>query len=162
MKTQEMIMKRSTIAKTFAIAAVTALALGIAPTAKAYNKGCSDASLTGTFAYTLTETVIAPPSIAGPAAEVGTQTFDGKGATTGTAMLSANGTIFQLTFAGTYTVNPDCTGTFTLQIASVGITQHVFFVIDDNGTEFRAIETDAGFVGTRIGRRQFPTGDWRD
>lgn len=161
MKTQEMIMKRSTVAKTFAIAAVTALALGIAPTARAENRGCSTAFLTGTFAYTLTETVIAPPAIAGPTAEVGTQTFDGRGATTGTATLSANGAIFQFTFAGTYTVNPDCTGTFTLQIASFGIIQHVFFVIDDSGTEFRAIETDAGFVGTRIGRRQFPTGDWR-
>ena len=156
-------MKRSTIVKTLAIAAVIALALGMAPTAKAdSNKGCSNASLTGTFAYTLTETVIAPPSIAGPSAEVGTQTFDGKGAITGTATLSANGTIFQFTFAGTYTVNPDCTGTFTLLIASVGITQHVFFVIDDSGTEFRAIETDPGFVGTRIGRRQFPVNDWRN
>lgn len=64
-------------------------------------------------------------------------------------------------FTGTYTVNPDCTGTFTLLIASAGITQHVFFVIDDGGAEFRAIETDPGFVGTRIGRRQFPEGDWR-
>jgi hypothetical protein len=161
MKTKEMIMKRSNIAKTFTLAAVAALALGMAPAAKADYKGCSNASLHGTFAYTLTETVIAPPSIAGPSAEVGTQTFDGKGATTGTATLSANGNIFQLTFAGTYTVNPDCTGTFTLQIASVGITQHVFFVIDDSGTEFRAIETDPGFVGTRIGRRQFPADDWR-
>jgi len=159
MNAKEMIMKHSTTAKTFTLAAVTALALGIAPTAKADNEGCSNASLVGSFAYTLTETVIAPPAIAGPTAEVGTQTFDGKGATTGTATLSANGNIFQLTFASTYTVNPDCTGTFMLQIASVGITQHVFFVIDDSGTEFRAIETDAGCVGTRMGRRQFPTGD---
>jgi hypothetical protein len=155
-------MKFRTIARTFAIAAVTVLALGIAPTAKAEVRGCSNASLTGTFAYTLTETVIAPPAIAGPTAEVGTQTFDGRGATTGSATVSANGAIFQFTFTGTYTVNPDCTGTFTLQIAAFGITQHVFFVIDDSGTEFRAIETDPGFVGTRIGRRQFPIGDRRE
>ena len=41
MNAKEMIMKRSTIAKTFTIAAVTALALGMAPTAKADDKGCS-------------------------------------------------------------------------------------------------------------------------
>ena len=35
MNTKEMIMKRITIGKTFAIAAVAALALGIAPAAKA-------------------------------------------------------------------------------------------------------------------------------
>jgi hypothetical protein len=170
MNAKEIIMKHKNVvgnsvdnfaANAFAIAAVAALVLGMAPTAKADNKGCSNASLTGTFAYTLTETVIAPPAIAGPAAEVGIQTFDGKGGTTATATLSANGTIVQLAIAGTYTVNPDCTGTFTLQIAQFGITQHVFFVLDDSVAEFRAIETDAGFVGTRVGRRQFPAGDWR-
>ena len=154
-------MKHSTTAKTLTLAAVAVFALGIAPSAEADDKGCSNASLLGTFAYTLTETVISPPPIAGPTAEVGTQTFDGKGGTTGTATLSSNGNIFQFTFTGTYTVNPDCTGTFTLLIAGPGITQHVYFVIDDNESEFRAIETDAGFVGTRIGRRQFPAGDWR-
>ena len=66
MNAKEMIMKRSTIAKTFAIAAVTALALGIAPTAKADNKGCSNATLKGTFAHTATGFVTAPPAMAGP------------------------------------------------------------------------------------------------
>jgi hypothetical protein len=41
-------MKRSTIAQSLTIAAVTALALGITPTAKADDKGCSNASLEGT------------------------------------------------------------------------------------------------------------------
>src|SRR5215831_4210653 len=52
MNAKEMIMKRSTIAKTFAIGAVAALALGIAPAAKADNKGCSNATLKGTFVHT--------------------------------------------------------------------------------------------------------------
>ena len=86
-------MKCSTIAKTFTIAAVTALALGIAPTAKADDKGCSNASLQGTFAYTSTGSISAPPEIAGPFAEVGTQTFDGNGGTTATATSSPNGNI---------------------------------------------------------------------
>ncbi len=84
MNAKEMIMKRSTIAKTFTIAAVTALALGVAPTAKADDKGCSNASLKGTFAYTATGFITAPPAMAGPFGGVGTQTFDGKGGTTAT------------------------------------------------------------------------------
>ena len=48
MNAKDRIVKRNTAAKTFAIAAVTALALGIAPTAKADNKGCSNATLKGT------------------------------------------------------------------------------------------------------------------
>ncbi len=149
-------MKRSTIAKTFTMVAVTALALGIAPTAKADDKGCSNATLRGTYAYTSTGSIAAPPEIAGPIAEVGTQVFDGQGGTTATATISANGNMQPLTIVGTYTVNPDCTGTAALQVSPFGITVHVLFVIDDSGDGFQAMETDAGFVITRIARRLFP------
>ena len=155
-------MKRSTIAKTFAIAVVAALALGMAPTAKADHKGCSNASLKGTFAYTGTGFIVTPAAFAGPFAEVGTQTFDGKGATTTTFTASQNGNIFQTTFTGTYTVNPDCTGTFNLSAPALGITVTLFFVIDDNLNEFQAVETLPGAVVTRIARKQFPNGDSRE
>ena len=149
-------MKRSTIAETFTMVAVTALALGIAPTAKADDKGCSNATLRGTYAYTSTGSIAAPPEIAGPIAEVGTQVFDGNGGTTATATISTNGSMQQLSIVGTYTVNPDCTGTAALQVSPFGITVHVLFVIDDNGDGFQAMETDAGLIITRVGRRLFP------
>ena len=63
-------MKRSTIAKTFTITALTALALGIGPRAKAADRGCSNATLKGTFAYTSTGSIAAPPEVAGPFVEV--------------------------------------------------------------------------------------------
>ena len=149
-------MKRNTIAKTFTMAAAAALALAISPTAKADDKGCSNATLRGTFAYTSTGFITAPPAFAGPFAETGTQTFDGNGGTTAAVTLSQNGNILAVTVTGTYKVNPDCTGTFTLQVSPIGITVHVFFVLDDSGQEFQAIETDPGLVITRIGRRLFP------
>ena len=151
-------MKRT---NTFAIAVATALGLGILPAAQADDKGCSNASLKGAFAYTVTGFIVAPPPEAGPFASVGTQTFDGNGGTTAAATVSQNGNIVAVTLNGTYTVNPDCTGTFTVLISPVGITAHVFFVIDNNGTEFQAIQTDPGVVVTGIARRQFPVGDWR-
>jgi hypothetical protein len=92
----------------------------------------------------------------GPFVEVGTQTFDGLGGTNATATSSQNGNISPVTITGTYTVNPDCTRTMTLQVSIPGIPVfplHVSFVIDDNGEEFQAIETDPGLVITRIGRR---------
>jgi hypothetical protein len=58
-------------------------------------------------------------------------------------------------------VNPDCTGSFTLQISPVGLTTHTFFAIDDDEAGFQAIQTDPGVVVTGIARRQFPVGDWR-
>ncbi len=155
MNAKEMIMKPS-IAKTFTMAAVTALALAISPTAKADDKGCSNVTLTGTFAYTSTGFITAPPDFAGPFAETGTQIFDGRGGTTAAVTLSQNGNILPVTIKGTYTVNPDCTGTFTLLVSPIGVTVHVFFVIDDSGNGFQAIETDPGLVITRIGRRLFP------
>jgi hypothetical protein len=47
----------------------------------------------------------------------------------------------------------------TLQVSPIAVTVDVFFVIDDGGNGFQAIETDAGFVITRIGRRLFPGRD---
>jgi hypothetical protein len=152
-------MKRSNIAKTFALAAVAAVALAIAPAAKADDKGCSNASLRGTFAYTSTGAITAPDFLVGPFAEVGTQTFDGRGGTTAAVVSSQNGNILPLTITGTYTVNPDCTGTMTLQVSPIAVTVDVFFVIDDNGNGFQAIETDSGLVITRIGRKLYPGRD---
>jgi hypothetical protein len=137
-----MIMKRTNIANTLAITVATTLALGIAPTAQAADKGCSNATLNGTFAYTNTGFVTAPPALAGPFAGVGTQNFDGSGGTTATAWISQNGNIVPVTIKGTYTVNSDCTGTLTLQISPVGITGHSFFVINADGAGFRGINTD--------------------
>jgi hypothetical protein len=54
-------MKHSTIAKIFAFAAVSAIALSTAPAAKAENRGCTNASVLGTFAYTSTGYIVAAP-----------------------------------------------------------------------------------------------------
>ncbi len=155
-------MKHSTITKTFTIAAVTALALGLGPTAKADNKGCSTATLTGTFAITTTGVFVAAPAALGPYAAAGTQTFDGKGGTIVTGMANTNGNVTLVANTGTYTVNPDCTGTFTIPIKP-GIASQWFFVlaINGNSSEFQAVCLDPVAVITRIGRSQFPAGDWR-
>jgi hypothetical protein len=140
---------------TFAIAAVTALALGITPNANAEDKRCSEATLHGTFAYTSTGFIVAAPipPIVGPFAEVGKQYFDGKGGVTFTFNSSPNGNPGPGTATGTYTVNDDCTGTFTE--ATPMFTSSFSFVIDDNWNGFQAICEDPGAVITRIGRRQY-------
>ncbi len=149
-------MQRTAIAKSFAIAVITALALGIAPAAKADNKGCSNATLKGTFAHTASGFEIAPPAIAGPLAGVGTDTFDGKGGVVASATISLNGNIVSVTGTGTYTVNPDCTGTY--KIPGTTLT----FVIANDGNEIHAICIDPGVVLSHTFRRQFPAGDWRE
>ena len=113
-----------------------------------------------TFVHTASGFVTAPPSMAGPEAGVGTDTFDGNGGSTLTATLSINGNIAQVTATGTYKVKPDCTGTY--KISAPGGTTTLFIVIGDNGNEIQAICVDSGVVLTHVFRRQFPVGDWRE
>ena len=121
---------------------------------------CSNALLKGSFGYTGTGALLAAyvgPTDAGPFAEVGRQTFDGKGHTEASATLSANGDISQVTVEGTYTVKSDCTGTMTLNIVQFGSTVDLNIVIDEDGNEIRAIVSDANVIESRVYRKQFPS-----
>ena len=122
-------------------------------------KECSKATLWGSFGYTSTGTLLdsyVPPPFAGPFGEVGRQTFDGKGHTDATATTSSNGNIAKVTIEGTYTVNPDCTGSMTLKVSPFDSTVHADFVIGNDGAELRAIGSDSGLVESRVYSKQFP------
>ncbi len=124
-------------------------------------KECSNATLQGSFGYTSTGTLLlsfVPAPYAGPFAEVGRQTFDGKGNTDATAFTSSNGNPQAVTITGTYTVNPDCTGTMTLYVLPFMSTVQADFVIDDDGAEIRYIDTDSGVVESRVYHKQFRHG----
>jgi len=124
-----------------------------------HGAACSNASLQGSFGFTSVGTLLALPApFAGPFAEVGRQTFDGDGGTDATATLSANGNIVRATVHGTYAVNPDCTGSMTLFVLPFGSTVNLDFVVDDDGTEIRAIVTGAGAVESRIYKKQVSRG----
>jgi hypothetical protein len=149
-------MKRSIAATTLVLLFATAVCLGIVPSAQASeHRECSNATLRGSFGFTSTGTLITtPPPFAGPYAEVGRQTFDGNGNTAATANISANGNIVALTLQGTYTVDPDCTGSMTLAVSPLDITVNLYFVIDDNGEQLRTIHTDPGVVESGVFSKQ--------
>jgi len=151
-------MQRITIAKVLTFAAFTALALGISPTANAYDKGCSNATLKGTFAEKDTGFIVnTPPMPASLFAGVNLDTFDGKGTIAATGFATVDGNGAPQAESGHYKVNPDCTGTYEVQIPPGGsFTAHAFFVIDDGGNELQIIVTDPGNVITCIARKQFP------
>lgn len=156
-------MTRTIAPTTLVIVFATLVVLGILPRAQAgerEQRGCSNASLQGSFGFSATGTLLAlPPPFAGPFGEIGRQTFDGNGNTDATATLSANGNIVKgVTVQGTYVVNPDCTGSMTIYILPFGSTADFDFVLDDDGTELRALATDAGAVETRVYKKQFPRG----
>lgn len=144
----------TTIGKLFTIAAAMTLALAIAPTVQASDKGCSNETLRGSYAQTGSGVITAPPDRAGPFANVGTLIFDGSGGLTG--VIVVNGSSAQATETGTYKVNPDCTGTYTVEIDPFGITSNAFFAIDTNGDELEIIVTDPGSAITCVAKKLFP------
>jgi len=139
-----------------AVLVSTLVALGMPLNVQA-QPNCSNASLSGTFGYTNTGTILGGPD-AGPFGGVGRQTFDGKGNTEATAAVSVNGSIYHATINGTYVVNSNCTGSMTL-VGTAGpqtFTNHVEFVVVHGGMEFQAINTDPGSVITTAGKKQSP------
>lgn len=148
---------KPTVARTaIAVVSATLFVLGVVPRAQA--EECSNVTLQGSFGYSSTGTLLpsyVPPPFAGPFGEVGRQTFNGDGRTNAIATLSANGNIMKVTIEGTYTVQSNCTGSMTLNVSPLGATVHVFFVIDDDGTELRVIGTDSGVVEVRVYKKQF-------
>jgi hypothetical protein len=154
-------MKHTIARMTLVIVFAIVFVLGIVPGAQAGE--CSNATLHGSFGYTATGTLLsaaAPPPLVGPFGEVGRQTFDGNGNTTATATINANGNIINVTIEGTYTVNPDCTGSMTRNVSPLGVTAHDDLVIDDEGVELRTIATDPGAIETYVYRKQFRGGRW--
>jgi hypothetical protein len=147
---KEMVMKRVIARATLVAVFATVFALAIVSRAQAQE--CSNVSLQGSFGYTSTGALLPvyAQHFAGPFAEVGRQSFDGSGNTSASATLSANGNIQKVTIQGTYTVNPDCTGSMMLHVSPLGVTVHVDFVIDSSGLELRAIGTDPGVVESRV------------
>ena len=141
--------------KVFATVVLLGLvALGIPLSAQA-QPNCSNATLSGSFGFTNTGTILAGPE-AGPFGGVGRQTFDGKGNTEATSTVSVNGAISHATIKGTYVVNSNCTGSMTLLVSAGNetFTNHVDLVIVHGGAEFRAINTDPGIVLTTVANKQ--------
>jgi len=108
---------------------------------------CSLASLQGTYGIHLTGFFQQPGTTVAslPSATIGLVTADGAGGASATVTSSENGTIRSATFVGTYTVNPDCTGSlFEGGIAAAS------FVIVARGSQVLFISTVPGAVQAAV------------
>ncbi len=124
------------------IARRTLVILCMAGTARAEGPECSLALTAGKYAFTDSGTVLG----IGPRTAVGIFTLDAAGnLTNGKATSSLNGSVAVETFSGTYTVNPDCTGTIAVGIFDQSgikiLTVTLNIAWDDNVRELRGIFT---------------------
>ena len=122
----------------FAIALIVSMS---APAFASDRDECSLARVAGEWSFTDQGTVIG----VGPRTAVGVFTLDRNGKLlNGVATSSLNGSIADETFSGTYTVNPDCTGTISVDIFASGtkilaVTGNLAF--DDDSKHMRGIFT---------------------
>jgi len=116
---------------------------------------CSLRSVSGTFGYVVTGI----RNGVGPVAGAGELTFHQDGTISdGKQTVSFGGVIADETYSGTFTVNSDCSGSFTVDVASpiAPRTSHVDLVWVDDGNGAKAIFTDAGTILTADAKRLFP------
>jgi hypothetical protein len=128
-----------------------AITLGLANpgNAEAQNS-CSTATLTGNYIYAQDGY---QDSVSKPFAQAGRETFDGKGNMSGVFSGNFNGTIVRGDYAGTYTVNPDCSGSVTFT-DNLNQTSHFDIYVADNGNEFVFVQTDQNSITAAYERRR--------
>lgn len=117
-------------------------------------QSCSNGTLDGTYAFTISGWATPPPKTANegkssiPEAAVGLVTFDGAGNTATSFTLSHKGDISSgAGVPGVYSVNPDCTGF----VAGAG---DFMIVVLNGGAEITGVQTDKDTTGTLDARLQ--------
>lgn len=101
---------------------------------------CAVANVAGRYGYTSSGTIVNPA--VGPFTAVGHTTLTESGTFSGAQTTSIAGNAVEETIQGTFTVNPDCTGSATVHVyhgTTLARTSVINLVWDNHQNEFRAI-----------------------
>src|ERR1700682_951103 len=124
---------------------VLGLAALLAPTGSSPRalaaEGCAARSLHGAYGYAFQGQVIPPGTTEFDTAIAGRIVFDGHGGLSGYEWDSTNGFQETLTFTGSYSVQPDCTGTASL-VNSNDRTDHITLGLIEGGQGFHFSMTE--------------------
>lgn len=122
-------------------AALLVLVFGVLGSAYAQtnNPLCNNLLIAGDYGFVIQGTNLGGLGPVGPQVGVAMAHFDGKGAFTQIDTVTVNGHVVA-NFAeapahGTYTVNPNCTGSFTITFSDLRPPVTTSFVVVDNGNE---------------------------
>jgi hypothetical protein len=126
--------------------------------------GCNNRLIAGTYGFTIQGNKLGGLGPVGPQVGVAMTEFDGKGGLSQIDTVTVNGVVvadFTHTPAnGTYTVNPDCTGTFTINFTDGRPPVVANFVVVEGGFEIDTVVISAGgkqglIATSSIGKRRF-------
>jgi len=129
-------------------------ALATSSTLMAHAGACSNSTIRGTYAFTIHGQVFLPDGSTLLIDGLAKTTFDGKGNLTQLDAVTANGNVAPgwASNTGTYSVNPDCTGTFTVTNGSQPPV-HLQMIVAQSGNTIHDMVIDPGFTTTAEGER---------
>jgi hypothetical protein len=131
--------------------AVGLLAWGAGHPAPAWSgNSCSQKTLKGTYFYNC-------HGVQGSGqtdfAVAGKETFHGDGTLSGVSSFTDKDNILHdVSYSGTYTVNPNCTGTYTSTDEN-GVITHIDMFFPRDGSEIDMVVTEPGLVDALVERR---------
>ena len=130
------------------------LALAASSTLTVHASACTNSTIRGTYASTIHATIFLPDGSTLLLDGLAKQTFDGNGNFTQVDAVAANGNLTPgwRPGSGTYSVNPDCTGTQTIVIPG-NPDLHTQFIVSQSGNIIRGMVIDPGFASTAEGER---------
>jgi hypothetical protein len=153
--------------KLWLTAPIATLLLALSALAQENLPLCTNRLIAGDYGFTIRGQKLAGPGPIGPQIGVAMVHFDGEGSFTQTDTVTIDGLVVaefsHPPATGTYTVNSDCTGTFTINFTDGRPPVATAFVVVDNGNEIDVVVTSAGgnqgilatgSTGKRVTRRR--------
>jgi len=126
-----------------------ALALAASSTLTAHASACSNSTIRGRYAFTIHGQVFLPNGSTLLVDGLAKTTFDGNGNLTQLDAIAVNGNVAPgwASNTGTYSVNPDCTGTFTVTNGNQPPV-HLQMIVAQSGNTIHDMVIDPGFATT--------------
>jgi hypothetical protein len=133
---------------------LSVLALAVLSTFTAHASACSNATIQGTYAFTIRGTIFLPNGSTLLIDGIARETFDGRGNETQVDAVATNGVLTPgwRPGSGSYSVNPDCTGTQTILVPGLP-DLHLQFVVAQGGNTIHQVVIDPGIATTAEGER---------
>jgi hypothetical protein len=156
-------MNKKVFTKMFGAVLLTLVSLG-SGFAQSNSPACNNKLIEGNYGFTIQGTKLAGMGPTGSQIGVAMTQFDGKGNFTQIDTVTINGEVVSdfthSPATGTYTVNSNCTGTFTIDFTDGRPPVTANFVVVDNGSEIDTVVTSAGgnqgiLATGSIGKRRF-------
>jgi len=130
------------------------LALAASSTLTAHASACSNSTIRGRYAFTIHGQVFLPNGTTLLIDGLAKTTFDGNGNLTQLDAIAVNGNVAPgwASNTGTYSVNSDCTGTFTVTNGNQPPV-HLQMIVAQSGNTIHDMVIDPGFATTAEGER---------